>query len=54
LLSTVKEYVRFYNSERPHTALGYKTPVQFEEQYLQGLSGEEMNKGSSKVALFEF
>ncbi|MPN40245.1 hypothetical protein SDC9_187781 [bioreactor metagenome] len=31
LQSTVKEYVRFYNNERPHTALGYKTPVQFED-----------------------
>lgn len=40
LLSKVKGYVQFYNGERPHTALGYKTPVQFEEQYLQGLSGE--------------
>ncbi len=54
LLSTVKEYVRFYNNERPHTALGYKTPVQFEDQYFKGLSGEEMNKGSSKVPLLEF
>ena len=40
LLSTVKEYVRFYNNERPHTALGYKTPVQFEDQYFQRLSEE--------------
>lgn len=37
LLSTVKEYVQFYNYERPHTALGYKTPVQFEDQYFKGL-----------------
>jgi len=35
LLSTVKEHVRFYNNERPHTVLGYKTPVQLEEQYFQ-------------------
>ena len=40
LLNTVKEYVQFYNYERPHTALGYKTPVQFEDQYFQGLSVE--------------
>ena len=40
LLTTVKEYVQFYNYERPHTALGYKTPVQFEDQYFQGLSVE--------------
>lgn len=40
LLNTVKEYVQFYNYERPHTALGYKTPVQFEDRYFQGLSVE--------------
>jgi len=54
LLSTVNEYVRFYNNERPHTALGYKTPVQFEDQYFQGLSGGKLNKGSSEVAILEF
>ena len=48
LLSTVKEYVRFYNNERPHTALGYKTPAQFEDQYFQELSGEQLNMGSRK------
>lgn len=37
LQSTVKEYIQFYNNERPHTALGYKTPVQFEDQYFQGI-----------------
>jgi transposase InsO family protein len=54
LLSTVKEYIRFYNNERPHTALGYKTPVQFEDQYFQGLFWEELHMRSSKVALLEF
>ena len=54
LLSTVKEYIRFYNNERPHTALGYKTPVQFEDQYFQGLSGEKLHIGGSKVAILEF
>ncbi len=43
LLSAVKEYVRFYNNERPHTSLGYKTPVQFEDQFYQGLSGKKLN-----------
>jgi transposase InsO family protein/transposase-like protein len=37
VLSTVKEYVRFYNNERPHTALGYKTALQFEDQYYKGI-----------------
>ena len=27
---SIDEYVRFYNTERPHSTLAYKTPVKFE------------------------
>ncbi|WP_370863668.1 IS3 family transposase [Ruthenibacterium lactatiformans] len=29
------EYVRFYNEQRPHQTLAYKSPVRFEELYRQ-------------------
>jgi len=40
-----EEFVKAGKHERPHTALGYKMPVQFENQYCQGLSGEQLDKG---------
>lgn len=30
---SVDEYVRFYNEQRPHQTLAYKSPVRFEELY---------------------
>ena len=32
---SVYEYVRFYNEQRPHQTLAYKSPVRFEELYEQ-------------------
>ncbi len=32
---SVGEYVRFYNEQRPHQTLAYKSPVRFEELYGQ-------------------
>lgn len=32
---SVDEYVRFYNEQRPHQTLAYKSPVRFEEFYEQ-------------------
>ena len=28
-------YVSFYNNERPHTTLNYKTPQAFEQQFYE-------------------
>ena len=33
---SVDEYMRFYNEKRPHKTLHYKTPAQFENEYLRG------------------
>lgn len=33
---SVDEYMRFYNEERPHKTLHYKTPKQFESEYYSG------------------
>lgn len=30
---SVDNYIRFYNMERPHSTLNYKTPNKFELQY---------------------
>lgn len=37
---SVDNYIDFYNAERPHGTLGYKTPDRFETQYENnGLAG---------------
>lgn len=38
---SVDNYIRFYNTERPHSTLNYKTPNKFEMQY------EEKNVSST-------
>ena len=32
---SVDSYIKFYNTERPHGTLNYKTPEQFEKLYLE-------------------
>ena len=33
---SIAEYMRFYNEDRPHKTLHYKTPIQFEAEYYDG------------------
>lgn len=35
LYKAIFDYVKFYNSERPHSMLNYKTPDQWEKLYFQ-------------------
>lgn len=32
-MDSVRRYIEFYNTERPHTALNYKSPICTEEMY---------------------
>ncbi len=46
----LSDYFAFYNSERPHQALGYKTP---NEAYLSGIGGGAMIMDKFGGALVE-
>lgn len=45
--SFVKEYIRFFNEERPSYALGYLTPKEYRERYSEG---GQQSKKPSKIA----
>ncbi len=35
---SIVDYIAFYNGQRMHSALGYKTPVAFEEEFYRKLA----------------
>ena len=37
----VREYIRFFNEERPMCCLGYLTPKQYKDEYLKKLGGSK-------------
>lgn len=36
----IRDWHRFYNFERPHSAIGYKTPMAFIEAYEEQLANQ--------------
>ncbi|WP_083918110.1 IS3 family transposase [Methylosarcina fibrata] len=34
---SVIDYVAFYNGRRPHSTLGYQSPIEFERDFLEAL-----------------
>ncbi len=41
LVSAVKDYIEYYNSYRPHAALGFKTPNQLEFEYFSQIHNDD-------------
>ena len=38
LYNGIKNYMKLYNTERVHSSIGYKTPVEYEKEYKKALS----------------
>lgn len=53
LAKSVGNYIEFYNTQRPHSTLNYKTPDQFEviygEKEIGKLIGQEVQKSSFMI-----
>ncbi|WP_161567483.1 IS3 family transposase [Glutamicibacter sp. HZAU] len=46
----VVEWVHWYNNDRLHSTLGYRSPVEFEELYYDEMSGSLPDEAASKLA----
>ena len=46
----VVEWVHWYNNDRLHSTLGYRSPVEFEELYYDEMSGSLPDEAVSKLA----
>ena len=49
---TVREYINYYNNDRPHSVLRYQTPEYFESKYYRSIDvykESESNTGGSNL-----
>ena len=46
----VVEWVHWYNTDRLHSTLGYRSPVEFEELYYDEINGALSDVAASKLA----
>lgn len=50
VVDLVVEWVHWYNTQRLHSTLGYRTPVEFEELYYDEINGSLPDGAASKLA----
>ena len=49
LHSSIKNYINFYNNERPHSILRYMTPNKFEQLHFNYRSKKSVHNGSNHI-----